>query len=48
MNNNLKNPWPKVFLIIIIVILLIIFVAPKVIEIFNDNIDDTSERANKS
>lgn len=47
-NNNMKSPWPKVFLIAVIVILLIVFVAPKVIEIFNDNIDETGERASNS
>lgn len=48
MNKKMKSPWPKFFLIVAIIVLLLIFVAPKVYEIFKDNIDDTSLRANNS
>lgn len=44
---KMKNPLPKVILIIIIIALIAIFVAPKVYEIVKDNINDTSNRANK-
>lgn len=44
---NMKNPLPKVILIIVIIALLAIFVAPKVYEIVKDNINDTSSRASK-
>ena len=42
---NMKNPLPKIILIIVIIILLAIFVAPKVFEIFKDNIDGVSSRS---
>ena len=45
---NMKNPLPKVILIIIIVAILAIFVAPKVIEIFDNNIKETGNRAKNS
>ncbi len=45
---HLKSPWPKAILIVIIVALLVIFVAPKIIEIYNDNLRSTNSRANKS
>ncbi len=45
---HLKSPWPKIILIIIILALLAIFVAPRVIDIYNDNLDDTNERASNS
>lgn len=48
MNKNMKSPWPKIFLIIVIVALLVIFVAPEVVDIFKDNIDETGERASNS
>lgn len=44
---NMKNPLPKVILVIIIIALLAIFVAPKVYEIVKDNINNTSNRADK-
>lgn len=44
---HMKNPTPKYILIAIIVILLAIFVAPKIYEIYKDNLDDTSDRADK-
>lgn len=43
---NMKNPLPKVLLIIAIIAVLAIFVAPKVYEIFKDNINDVGNRAN--
>ena len=45
---HLKSPWPKIIFIILIVALLVIFVAPKVIDIYNDNLHDTNDRANNS
>lgn len=42
---HMKNPTPKYILIAIIVILLAIFVAPKIYEIYKNNIDETSGRA---
>lgn len=45
---HMKSPWPKVILIVIIVAILVIFVAPRVVEIYNDNLDDTNERADAS
>ncbi len=44
---HMKNPTPKYILIAIIVILLAIFVAPKIYEIYQDNLNDTSDRADK-
>lgn len=44
---HMKSPVLKYILIIIIVALLLIFVAPKVVDIYNDNLDETNERANK-
>jgi len=43
---NMKNPLPKIILIIAIIALLLIFVAPKVFDIFKDNINDVGRRAN--
>ena len=45
---HMKSPTPKYILIIIIVALIAIFVAPKVMEIANDNLDDVEERANEN
>ena len=45
--HKMTNPIWKVLFIVIIVGLLLYFVAPEVFDIFNDNINDTSERANK-
>lgn len=42
---HMKNPTPKYIVIAIIVIILIIIIAPKVYEIYNDNLNDTSNRA---
>ena len=42
---HMKNPMPKYILIVIIVALIAIFVAPKVAEIANDNLDDVEDRA---
>lgn len=44
---HMKSPMPKYILIAIIVALLAIFVAPKVMEIANDNLDDVENRANE-
>lgn len=45
---HMKSPWPKLLLIIAIVALLLIFVAPKIVDIYNDNLDETNERAANS
>lgn len=42
---HMKNPTPKYILIAIIVILLAIFVGPKIYEIYKDNLNDTTDRA---
>ena len=42
---HMKNPTPKYILIAIIVILLAIFVGPKIYEIYQDNLNDTTDRA---
>ncbi len=42
---HMKNPMPKYILIAVIVILLAIFVAPKIYEIYRDNLNDTTDRA---
>lgn len=44
---NMKNPLPKIILIAIIIAVLAIFVAPKVYDIFKDNINDVSRRSGK-
>lgn len=41
---HMKSPFPKIILIILIIALLVIFVAPKVIDIYNDNLDEMNER----
>ena len=45
---HMKNPMPKYILIAVIVILLAIFVAPRVYEIYQDNLGDTENRAENS
>lgn len=45
---HLKSPFLKYVLIIGIILLLVIFVVPKAIEIYNNNVDETSERADNS
>lgn len=45
---HMKSPFLKYVLIVVIIALLVIFVAPKIIEIYNDNVDEISERANNS
>ena len=42
----MKSPMPKYILIVIIVALIAIFVAPKIMEITNDNLNDVENRAN--
>ena len=42
---HMKNPTPKYILIAIIVILLAIFVGPKIYEIYQDNLNDATDRA---
>lgn len=44
---HMKSPVLKYILIIIIVALLLIFVVPKVVDIYNDNLEETNERADK-
>ena len=44
---NMKNPLPKIILIAAIIAVLAIFVAPKVYDIFKDNINDVSRRSGK-
>lgn len=44
---HLKSPVLKYILLIVIIALLLIFVVPKVVDIYNDNLEDTNERANK-
>lgn len=44
---SMKNPLPKIILIVAIIALLAIFVAPKVYDIFKDNINDVGNRSNK-
>ena len=45
---HLKSPWPKIILIIAIIGALLYFVAPKLIDIYNDNVRQTNDRANKA
>lgn len=45
---HMKSPLPKFLLIIAVVALLVFLVAPKLVEIYNDNLDETNERANNS
>ena len=44
---KMKNPLPKIILIAAIIAVLAIFVAPKVYDIFKDNINDVGNRSNK-
>ncbi len=44
---NMKNPLPKIIFIAAIIAVLAIFVAPKVYDIFKDNINDVSRRSGK-
>lgn len=43
---HMKSPLPKFFLIVAIIAALVYFVVPKVIEIYNDNLDEMNERNN--
>ena len=45
---HLKSPWPKILLILAIVGVLVVFVAPKIIDIYNDNLNEVDERESKS
>ncbi len=45
---KMKNPMPKFILIVVIVALLLIFVAPKIYDIYKDNLNDTENRAENS
>lgn len=45
---HLKSPIGKYLLIILIVGLIVYFVAPKIVEIYNDNLHDTEKRADNS
>lgn len=42
---HMKNPTPKYILIIVIIAIIAFFIAPKVLEIANDNLEDVEERA---
>ena len=45
---HLKSPLPKILLILAIVGILVVFVAPKVLDIYNDNLKQTDNRASKA
>ncbi len=45
---HMKNPTPKYILIAVIVLLLVIFVAPQIYKIYQNNLDDTENRAENS
>lgn len=45
---HMKSPWPRYILIAIIALIIVFYIAPKVIDIYNDNLNDTNERANNS
>lgn len=45
---HMKSPIWTYLLIILIVGVIVYFVAPKVVEIYNDNLHDTEERAKNS
>ena len=42
---HMKSPTPKYILIIVIIAIISFFIAPKVFEIANDNLEDVEERA---
>lgn len=43
---HMKNPTPKYIAIAVIVVILVIVLAPKIYEIYQDNLKDTENRAN--
>jgi hypothetical protein len=45
---HMSSPWPKRIIILLIIGAALYFVAPKIIEIYNDNLHDTNERAENS
>lgn len=45
---HMKSPVPKFLLILLVIGILVFLVGPKLYEIYNDNLDDTNERANKA
>ena len=45
---HLKSPFLKYVIIIAIVAAIVYFIAHKVIDIYNDNVDDTENRADNS
>lgn len=45
---HMKSPIGKYILIIIIVALLVFLVAPKLVDIYNDNLNDTNDRMDRS
>lgn len=45
---HMKSPMPKYILIAVVVAILVIFVAPKVYEIYQDNLNDTENRAKEA
>lgn len=44
---HMKSPVFKYIIIIALIALILIFVVPKVIDIYNDNLNDVNERADK-
>ncbi len=45
---HMKSPWPKIIVIIILIGALLYFVAPKLVDIYNDNLNDTNDRASNT
>ena len=45
---HMKSPLGLYILIIVIIGVLVYFIAPKVVEIYNDNVNETVERADNS
>ncbi len=45
---NMKNPMPKYILLIVLALIIAFILAPKIIDIYNDNVNDTSQRAEDS
>lgn len=45
---HMKSPWGKYIIIAIIVALICIYVAPRVIDIYNDNLENVDEKAANS
>ena len=45
---HMSSPWPKRILILAIIGIALYFIVPKVIDIYNNNLDDTNTRAENS